>query len=448
MLNNKVLAVAAFLLILTLCPVSVKDAPGLAGCGLGFETRVVLAATDNSQFQNNDSWFVNWKNKIMGGLSFMGSWFQGFTQKAVNPQQRVPVAQTPINQLTQFPVVNKAVPNQSVSSSRMPTSGGGSSGSGSQASGPENGAQKLPYVLEPNQFKKVCGENKYVLWWSKRGSDGKDIQDFIKDKEQNGKLIIPSCRELAKCHCCCNTCTNDSSSPCPPDVCFSINSPCDSKPICNTKCYCSKCHNECEQYTEPFHPQAFNSDCHKEGESNCNAVPECPNGDGCQVVLYQADSGWTVNAYNNMGTSVMLIPRYQTQKGAIDIDNYSKPRVIQTEGPDLSKSGWASKLQSEKGSCCKCVDEGQAKQGPGGSTVNQGGGGTGSQGGQSPVPTLPSGNSGTSGTTNPYTGATQPYSQDQLVRMGFVKNSDGTYSDPVLGTKYQLGSDGFYHPTR
>jgi len=231
--------------------------------------------------------------------------------------------------------------------------------SGSPQNGPENQTPSKPYVLEPNQFKKVCGKNEYVLWWSQRGSDGKDIKNIPKDKSQNGELIIPSCAELAKCHCCCNTCTNDSSSPCPPDVCFSINSPCDSRPVCNTKCYCSKCKNECETYTAPFHPKAFNIDC------GCSNVG-CPDASGCKIVLYQADSGWLVNAYNQGFTSIQQIPRVNTKNGAVRRDNYSKPQVIKTESPDLSPTGWAKKLIQDKGKCCKCVPEQQANQGPGG----------------------------------------------------------------------------------
>lgn len=229
----------------------------------------------------------------------------------------------------------------------------------SQQNGPENQTPRKPYILEPNQFKKVCGKNEYVLWWSQRGSDGKDIKDIPKDKSQNGELIVPSCQELAKCHCCCNTCTNDSTSPCPPDVCFSIYSPCDSKPVCNTKCFCSKCKNECETYTAPFHPKAFNIDC------GCSKAG-CPDAKGCKIVLYQADSGWLVNAYNQGFASIQQIPRVNTKNGAARRDNYSKPQVIKTESPDLSQTGWAKKLVQDKGKCCKCVPEQQANQGPSG----------------------------------------------------------------------------------
>jgi|GEM_PF-2888746 len=233
--------------------------------------------------------------------------------------------------------------------------------SGAQGSH-ENGSQKYPYHLEPNQFKKICGENTYVLWWSKRGSDGKDL-DEVKDKMQNSYLTIPSCDKLAECHCCCcDQCTHPRSSPCPPGFCFSVNSCCDSETEetkCNTICgpKCDPCNKHCESYKDPFHTTPFQTDCQCEQKG-------CPDGKGCKIVLFTVDSGWEWARYDRT-KNWALETHVETGKKPVYVDNSKDVVTLRTWGKDpKNPHGWVDRLVQDKGQCCKCVDKSKAEKGP------------------------------------------------------------------------------------
>lgn len=244
-------------------------------------------------------------------------------------------------------------------------------------SGQEDGSDKNPYKLEPNQFKKVCGQNKYVLWWSKRGSDGKDLKE-VKDKMQNSWLEVPSCEELSKCHCCCNTCTFPAGMICPGDICFSEKSPCDGNPQCNPKCKCNLCKSSCQSYNKPTHNKAFDRDC--------DCKPEgCPEekAKGCKIVLYESESTWYYDQYKNGKGSPMKRSAWDTKinqsecqkrggkwtgsQCAFEIPN--KDQTFKSNSDDAGKGGkgWIDKLEKEKGKCCKCEGEQKAQKGPQGS---------------------------------------------------------------------------------
>lgn len=407
------LVIAQFVLLAGLSGLACVESAGLPSGILGVVT--VSAADNSSDFQNTSPWFVSWWQKVKSEAGSMVQWFQNFAGSALNRKQITPQPQPP---LTQYPVVNNTVPQSGAAQ------GGGGDMYGS------NGSDRKPYVLEPNQFKKVCGKNEYVLWWSKRGSDGKDLKE-VGDKEQNGWLVIPSCKELAKCHCCCNTCTKPTSTPCPPDVCFSKMSPCDSDPNCNTKCFCDKCKSECEQYKEPFHLKAFDRDC------SCQQ-PGCPDGDGCKIVFSKNQHGWRWGQYIQAGGGYVLQQKTPKLARQAERESNDKITLFQTTSPDSAPGGegWVDKLIQDKGKCCKCVSQQEADEGPQGSSKippeTQAGGSPG-QIGESP------------GQINT---AADQFTEKQLTDKGFKKNNDGTYTDPNTGTQWKLGNDGLYHPVR
>jgi len=234
--------------------------------------------------------------------------------------------------------------------------------SGGAQGGHENGSPKYPYHLEPNQFKKVCGENTYVLWWSQRGSDGKDL-DKVEDKMGNNGsyLTIPSCDKLAECHCCCcNQCTHPRSSPCPPGFCFSVNSCCDSETECNTICgpKCDPCNQHCEGYEDPFHTTPFQTDCQCEQKG-------CPDGKGCKIVLFTVDSGWEWARYDRT-KNWALETHVETGKKPVYVDNSKDVVTLKSWGKDpKNPHGWIDRLIQDKGQCCKCVSKQEAEKGPG-----------------------------------------------------------------------------------
>jgi len=219
----------------------------------------------------------------------------------------------------------------------------------------ENGTQKNPHKLEPNQFKKICGSNTYVLSWRIGGVKKKDMQDPIGTfgKPTAGKKywILPTCQELANCHCCCNTCTRQEWEFCPGDICFSKNSVCDGDPQCNPKCKCDLCKKTCKSYTEPTHEKAFNRDC-------CCNMEGCPKGEGCKIVI--RDPGRTGVDF----TSAMGKPEKYYKSGSLGYALFpngngpgdKRSKIIDDGSGDTTPKGWVMKLTGAPGQCCKIGD--------------------------------------------------------------------------------------------
>jgi|GEM_PF-3503268 len=295
--------------------------------------------------------------KTGSGASLFGSiigkmqgWFSGFKGKLFSGSSTPAPSQTgsPVPQIqVQKGTTQKLNPVPQLGTTQQPpqTAGGDQYGS--------NGTQKNPYILEPNQFKKICGKNEYVLWWSKRGSDGKDLKE-VADKMENSYLLLPSCQALARCHCCCNTCTFVPP-PCPPDICFSNMSICDGTPVCSPKCVCGMCIGECQGFKNPFHPKAFDTDC------SCQQTG-CPDGSGCKIILYEANFQWHWGVYGANGALEEHVTN--TKGGAYYMDN-AAPHVFETKSPDSAKGkgGWVDKLAQDNGKCCKCTTSGPAASG-------------------------------------------------------------------------------------
>ena len=370
---------------------------------------VALAEVGSPEFgttENVLSYFRNfWDNMLSRVYSvFSGGYFKGGSPGAGIGSQMANISSTPavtggdrgegllpnisrtISALTDYAkgvlgYGGGAANVQTQSSQNQPGGAAGSTQDQPQnqsgQSGQEDGTDKNHYKLEPNQFKKVCGQNKYVLWWSKRGSDGKDLKE-VKDKMQNSWLEIPKCEELAKCHCCCNTCTFPAGMTCPGDVCFSKKSPCDGSPVCNPKCKCNLCKSSCESYKEPTNDKAFDRDC------DCQPAG-CPetSAKGCKIVLYESESTWHYDQYNQGKGSPMKRSTWDTKisqsecqkrggkwtgsQCAFEINNKDQTFKSNSDDAGQGGKGWIDKLEKDKGKCCKCVPEEQAKKGPGGS---------------------------------------------------------------------------------
>jgi len=249
---------------------------------------------------------------------------------------------------------------QNNNSSQSNDNSGQSGDNGGQTSGEENGTPKNPYKLEPNQFKKICGTNTYVLYWRIGGQNKRDMAHAKKDGE-GGKQgaentwIVPTCEELSKCHCCCNTCTFPQGLVCPQGWCFSKKTICDDKEECTDKCSnkCDeKCKKGCEDYKEPTHDKAFNRDC------KCN-MEGCENGaKGCKIVIMdpgksqveytKADADKPEKYYKGTGAAIF-------QNGNSKSQEQSK---IKSEGKDVASGGWVDKLKGQPGVCCKCYQDG------------------------------------------------------------------------------------------
>jgi len=242
----------------------------------------------------------------------------------------------------------------------------------------ENGTIANPYKLESNQFKKVCGENKYVLWWSKPGgveksNKGKDLKKIGVDyKGSSPYFKVPTCEELAKCHCCCNTCFSRRSFSfvCnKAEACFSEKSVCNDNSgdgTCSKNCACSKCEKECENYKKNEHKEMFNRDC------KCGSIldtfsiplpplpsPGCKDSSdetkNCKIVLFESKSGWSYNLDKKNDKAV-----------ANTVKEVGNKDLLVSFGGNDTKEDEASvgKLEQKEGTCCKCTSGDEARKGP------------------------------------------------------------------------------------
>lgn len=322
-----------------------------------FSVKNTFAATDQPNFQNTSPWFVSWWNKVSTEAQNVIQWFQQKTQNVLSGGQKTPISQAPLNQ---YPSLS----GQNISQqSSFPIQQQSPSGSGSSGGGNENGTSGSPYKLEPNQFKKDCGQNTYILYWRKGGEKGKDMAQPVeqgpgagKDQAQIVYWILPTCEELSKCHCCCNTCTFPEGEICPQGWCFSKNTICDDKKECSNKCSdkCDeKCKKGCEDYQEPTHKKAFNRDC------KC-ASNGCPSesSNGCKIMI--KDPGQSQIEYTDAQDKTWKetpagSPGAYFENGWGKDDKQSRLRV---GANDTKENGYVKKLKNEKGKCCKCYQDG------------------------------------------------------------------------------------------
>lgn len=246
------------------------------------------------------------------------------------------------------------------------SSSGGSSSGGSGGGG-ENGTSKNPYKLEPNQFKKLCGQNTYVLSWRIAGISMRDMAAPLGGGNTAQETVwqIPTCEELAKCHCCCNTCKT------PPSECkqdgwvFNEKDKCPQK--CKEKCE-DECEKECNNWKKPIPPDKAPLD------RDCNCQQEgCPDGKGCKIII--KDLGMTGVDFT---TKVTPPEQFNKAKGVAMFPNGNGPveegSKIKSENSDIKGAGWVVTLTPMPGQCCKCVKDAKSESGGDGGGSGSGGG--------------------------------------------------------------------------
>lgn len=313
-----------------------------------------VSAAESSRFQNTQPWWKEYWGKLVQKAQSSISFFQNHIPGAVNGNQSNSQSQ---DSLSQFPALSgQNTQNNSPSQFPVQNQGGGDS---QQQGGGENGTPGSPYKLEPNQFKKYCGQNAYVLYWRKGGEKGRDMakpkgggsgNEGARDYWQ-----LPTCEELAKCHCCCNTCTFPQGIICPSGWCFSKSTICDDKKDCTDKCsnVCdAKCKKGCEDYKEPTHEKAFNRDC----KCNQEGCPESAAKD-CKIII--EDPGQTDVEYTKKEGNPEQYFKAVGKAYFTNGNGKSQPvsKIIAWPN-DKADPGYVSKLKDEKGKCCKCYQDG------------------------------------------------------------------------------------------
>lgn len=212
----------------------------------------------------------------------------------------------------------------------------------------ENGSQSESYYIEPNQFRKICNQNTYVLYSRIGGSSKRDMRN---PKNAGGQpegeesfWKVPTCNDLAKCHCCINTCDNVILKKvpvkggyiltpiCVPNVGFG--------PMgCSPMCKAPIARGACSAYSAPFHEAAYDRDCMgrpagcEGGGSGCKIIIRDPNNSQFE---YLEGGDWKKS---KQGDNV--VPEGTTVK---------KLNQINALPP-----GWIGQLDPEPGKCCKCL---------------------------------------------------------------------------------------------
>ena len=177
-------------------------------------------------------------------------------------------------------------------------------------------------------------------------------------KDQGAKDIwqLPTCKELAQCHCCCNTCKYEPHY-CPQDG-WTFDKPfgCYPKQICSQ---CNEvCNPKCSQWNKPDYQTQNQSDltlnrdckCQKEGckdtgPEDCSIIIIDP---GRSQVEFTKKDGQPEQYYKGTG-----IAYFKNGNGPSD----PKSKVL-AEPDDKTSNGWVKKLKDQKGVCCKCYQDG------------------------------------------------------------------------------------------
>lgn len=273
--------------------------------------------------------------------SEIGDWFK----KVLGLDKQKSQPSTPQKQEQQRPAQQQQQPSQQQQQQ------------GQQKSGQENGTGKLPFKLEPNQFKKICGQNTYVLYYRIGGIGKRDmLRPTAKEgtgaggAEDTGDYVfeIPSCSELAKCHCCCNTCQIPESLCQQPGWVFAKKG---CVAGCSNKCE-ANCKKGCKDWKKPTPPPGapFDRDCDCQMEG-------CPDGKDCMILI--KDMGESKLEYTSKLTGKEV---YNPGAGFAYFMNGNGPdtdqsKIKSSSGNDTNKHGWIKRLKEEPGICCGCTQD-------------------------------------------------------------------------------------------
>jgi len=212
----------------------------------------------------------------------------------------------------------------------------------------ENGSEESPFYIEPNQFRKICDQNVYVLYSRVGGASGRDMRNPTNINEgkeatgENSVWRVPTCGELASCHCCINTCDDVVLIKkgkvwvpiCLPNVGFG--------PMgCSPMCKVPIARGACAGFSGPSHGD--------QGDRDCMGRPAgCESSDGCQVII--RDPNYTQFEYTTTATSEAYT---KSRRG----DNHVTPggKVRKLNPSNALPQGWIGQLDAGGGECCKCI---------------------------------------------------------------------------------------------
>jgi len=210
----------------------------------------------------------------------------------------------------------------------------------------ENGSEEKPFYIEPNQFRKICDKNEYVLYSRVGGASNRDMRNPLQTggpaTGEQSVWRVPTCDELAACHCCINTCTDivmrrigEAIIPiCLPNVGFG---PMNCSPLCKAPV----ARGSCRSFSGPSHGDQGNRDCM--GRKN-----GCESAGGCKVII--RDPNYTQFEYTTTPDSQVYV---KSKPG----DNYVPPgsKVKKLNGANALPQGWIGQLDAAAGQCCKCI---------------------------------------------------------------------------------------------
>ncbi len=275
--------------------------------------------------------------------SEIGDWFK----KVLGLDKQKSPSSTPQKQEQQQPAQQQQQPSQQQQQQ------------GQQPSGQENGTSKKPFKLEPNQFKKKCGQNIYKLHYRIGGIGKRDmLKPTAKEgtgaggKEDTGEYIfqVPTCAELAECHCCCNTCViPETEPPCIIPGWVFAKKGCAQG--CSDKCD-ANCEKGCKDWKKPTPPPGapFDRDCECQMEG-------CPDGKDCKIFI--DDEGTTAFDFTKKdGNPEQFFPGagygyFKNGNGP----NEEGSKIRSNSGNDTNDHGWIKRLEEKPGVCCSCTQQ-------------------------------------------------------------------------------------------
>ncbi len=208
----------------------------------------------------------------------------------------------------------------------------------------ENGTPKQAYYIEPNQFRKICDQNTYVLYSRIGGSSNRDMRN---PKNAGGPAEgeesfwkVPTCSQLAQCDCCINTCDDTVLKKvgkvwvtvCLPNVGFG--------PMgCSPMCKAPIARGACSAYSSPSHEAAYDRDCMGR-PTGCEG-----GGGGCKIIIRDPNNS-----------------QFEFIKDGVWVKSHQGDNVV-PEGTTVKKlnqinalpPGWIGQLDPAPGKCCKCL---------------------------------------------------------------------------------------------
>ncbi|MBM3256347.1 MAG: hypothetical protein FJZ04_02670 [Candidatus Moranbacteria bacterium] len=343
---------------------------GGAGLGAGFGERIALAAdapqNNASVWQRAKNALQSIKNKITGQPTPpTNTGFQGWTNMLENmiknydpadPKNNQTKEQRESNEIRQW---QQALDREYAGSGQLAANRYAAKNKErldeitdktKQYAAQENGSARLPYKIEPNQFKKVCDKNEYILYNTIGGMANRDMMNPVATggapTGEESQWRLPTCSELAQCHCCINTCDDTvwrivrvkggtlRYIVCLPNVGFGAMP-------CGPMCKAPVARMGCSSFTGGAHGEQNDRDCM--GRAN-----GCEDSGGCTIKIY--DPGYSQFEYTNPPES----ERFVKSKPGMNIVPPGA-KIKKDNGKDVFPIGFIGQLKRSPGQCCKCI---------------------------------------------------------------------------------------------